>query len=114
MCRAREILAGNAPRIRRDLCRRALRHQLAPLIATLRPEIDDVVGGFNELEVVLDDDHGVPPFDEVSKSLDELPDIGPVKAGSRFIEQKETAGFGLGIFRKKGRELEPLRLAAGE
>ena len=55
---ARYWPVSEAP-LRLDLARRALRDDLAAVLARAGPHVDDVVGGADRLLVVLDDDHRV-------------------------------------------------------
>ena len=43
-----------------DLLWRALRDDGAALVAAFRAEIDDVVGDFDDIEIVFDDQDGIP------------------------------------------------------
>ena len=49
-----------------DVFRRAFRDQEPAVLAALRSEVDDPVGGGDDVEVVLDDDDGVACRDEPS------------------------------------------------
>src|ERR1700679_1691720 len=60
---ASEVLAGRASRVGRDLLRRTGRDDLAATVTTTRTQVDDVVRGLEDVEVVLDDDHGVAGID---------------------------------------------------
>ena len=59
-------LAGVARRDLRDLLGRAGRDDLAAGRAALGAEVDDPVGGLDDVEVVLDDEHGVAAVDEAA------------------------------------------------
>jgi hypothetical protein len=48
---------------------RALRHDLAAIIAGFRAEIDDPIGALDDVEVVLDDEHGVAGIDEALENF---------------------------------------------
>ena len=56
----------------------ALCHDGSALSATFGSEVDDVVGTFNDVEVVLNDNHSVPLFHQHIKELG-----GKVKDGVR-------------------------------
>src|SRR5437588_5432686 len=60
-----KIPARDTARIRGDLFRRSHRHHLTAAVAALGAEVDEVVGGLDELQVVLDDEHGIASVDEV-------------------------------------------------
>ena len=83
-----------------------------PGVAALGAEVDELVGGLDHVEVVLDHDHRVALLDQAVEDLEQPLDVGEVQAGGRLVEDVErVAGGDLG---ELGRELDPLRLAAGE
>ncbi len=53
--------------MRRDLRRRARAHQLAARLAALGPEVDDPVGGADDVEVVLDHDQRMAGGDQLAE-----------------------------------------------
>ena len=55
----------------RHLLRRPLGDDLAAGVPALGPQVDDVVGGLDDVQVVLDDDDGVPFGDEVVKDCNQ-------------------------------------------
>jgi proteic killer suppression protein len=73
-----------------------------------------VVGGFDELDIVLDDQDGVAAVDEVAEGLDELRDVGVMQAGGRLVEEEEAVAVAPGRLEEERGQLEALRLAAGE
>ena len=95
---------------RGDRLRRALGDDPPAAVAALRPEVDDPVGGLDDVEVVLDDEDRVAAVDEPVEDLEQLLDVGEVEAGGRLVEDVERpAGRPP---RELGRELDALRLAA--
>src|SRR3569623_1143982 len=107
-----DVLAGEAARVLRNLFRRARRDDLATTGAALGPEVDDPVRGLDDVEVVLDHEHGVAVVDEAVQHLEELLDVAEVKAGGRLVEQVQRAdGLDAG---ELARELHTLGLATGE
>ena len=95
---------------RRDLLGRALGDDPAAAVAALRPEVDDPVGGLDDVEVVLDDEDRVAAVDQPVEHLEQLLDVGEVEAGRRLVEDvQRPAGRPP---RQLGRQLDPLRLAA--
>ena len=78
--------------------------------AALGPEVDDPVGGLDDVEVVLDDDDRVAGVDEPVEHLEELLDVGEVEAGRRLVEEVER--LARRAPRQLGRQLDALRLAA--
>ena len=53
-----------------DLFRGPLGDDLAAGLAAFRAKVDDPVGGGNQIEVVLDDQHRVAPFDKALQYFD--------------------------------------------
>src|SRR5256885_4405922 len=107
-----EVLAGVRPAVAHDLFRSAGGDDFAALIPAFRAEVDDVIGGLEYVEVVLDDDHGVAGVDQAMQDVQQPLDIGEVQAGGRLIEDIEglpritpAEFFG---------ELDPLGLATRE
>ena len=84
----------------------------APGLAALGAEVDHAVGGGDEVEVVLDDDHGVAAVDEALERGHEPGHVGHVQPGRGLVEDEERrAEAGR---RQLRRELDPLGLPAGE
>ena len=64
---------------------------------TFWAEIDDVIGAFDDVEVVLDDDHALAVIDETAEHLQQAGDVFGVQAGGWFVEDVEGfAGRTLG------------------
>jgi hypothetical protein len=59
----------------RDLLGRTLRDDPAAALAALGPEVDDPVRRADHLEVVLDDDHGVPLLGQRPQHAQQLEDV---------------------------------------
>ena len=98
------------PAVARDLLGRALGDDPAAPVAALRTEVDDPVGGLDDVEVVLDDEDRVAAVDQPVEDLEQLLDVGEVEPGRRLVEDVERpAGRPP---RQLGRQLDPLRLAA--
>ena len=80
--------------------------------AALGPEVDDPVRGLDHVEVVLDHEHRVAVVDQPVEHLEQLLDVGEVEAGRRLVEEVERLPGRAP--RELGRQLDALRLAAGE
>ena len=80
--------------------------------ATLGAEVDHVVGGLDDVEVVLDDDHGVALVDETVQHVEEPPDVLEVQPRRRLVEDVHRASRR--PLAQLARELHPLRLTTGE
>jgi len=59
--------------------------------------------------MVLDDDHRLAGVDEPVEQVEQLLDVGEVKAGGRLVEDVDAA-----LLPRVGSQLEPLPLAAGQ
>src|SRR5277367_2475117 len=64
----------------------ALRHDAASAFAAFGTEIDDPVGLFDHVEVVLDDQHGVAKGNQTLEHVQEFADIVEVQSGRWFVE----------------------------
>ena len=78
------------------------------------PEIDHPVGELDDVEVVLDQHERVPGIDEPVEHLRELADVVEVQAGGRLVHHVELLSALLAREHELARDLEPLRLAAGQ
>ncbi len=87
-------------------------HDEAPLFARFGAEVDDVIGIFDHIEVVFDEDDGISFIDEFVEDGKERGDIVRVEACCGFIE--EVDGFPCGAFGQFSGEFDPLCFAAGE
>src|SRR5256885_6288716 len=103
-----EVLAGVRAAVAHDLFRSAGRDDFAALIPAFRAEVDDVIGGLEYVEVVLDDDHGVAGVDQAMQDVQQPLDIGGMQARGRLIEGIE--GLPRITPAEVFRELYPLRL----
>jgi hypothetical protein len=83
-----------------------------PSVPGAGAEIDDPVGTGNDVEVVLDHHDRVPGIDEPVQLAQQQLDVARVKPGRRLVEQVERVTATAAL--KLGRELDALRLAAGQ
>jgi hypothetical protein len=74
--------------------RRADRDDLAAAVAAFGPEIQQPVGGLDDLEIVLDHHHGVALVDQLVEHFQQLLDVVEVQAGGRLVEDVERAAGG--------------------
>src|SRR5215218_2226500 len=105
----REVLAGQRGAPRDEICGRALKDDLAAVVAGARAEVDDPVGVRHDRLVVLDDDDRLAGVDEPVEEAQQLLDVGEVQAGGRLVEDVDVA-----LLAHAGGQLEPLPLAAGQ
>ena len=86
-------MAGKAPGMRGRILGyslgRAGGDDLAATRTALWAEVDQPVGGFDDVEVVLDDDHGVTAISQAMQYLQQLADILKVQACGGFVEDIE-------------------------
>src|SRR5688500_17803229 len=105
-----------APRVRRL----DLRHFLwcpgsddrASTNSAFGPKVDDPVRRLDDVEVVLDHQHGVSAIDEAVQHFEQQPNILEVQPRRGFVEDVE--GTSRIPLRELGRELHALRLASRE
>ena len=69
-----------------DLLWRALRDDGAALVAAFRTKVDDVVGDFDDVEIVFDDENRVALVAERLEDFQQLLDVGDMEAGGRFVQ----------------------------
>ncbi len=119
-CGRRARVTWNAPasarpverlRVRRDLGDAALRHDLTAAAPGAGPQVDQVIRGGDDLERVLDHDHGVAGIANSAQHFEQPPDVARVQAHRRLVEHVERGGERAA---ERRRELDALRLAARE
>ncbi len=69
-----------------DGFRSALGHDLAASGAAFGAEVENPVGGFDDVGVVLDDENGIAEVGEAVQDVEELADVVEVEAGSGLVE----------------------------
>src|SRR5439155_18976219 len=107
-----QIPARVRPLRLRDLLRRAGGDHEPAVLAAFRSEIDDVVGGLDHVEVVLDDEQRVSRLEELLERREQLRNVVEVQPRRRLVEDvQETLAA---VRRQVRRDLDPLRLAARE
>ena len=80
------MATGHALRHRGDDGHAAFRDDAAALDAGAGPEVDDVVHGSDDIEVVLDDNHGVAAVAELAQQVDQPAGVASVQADRRLVE----------------------------
>ena len=104
--------------MRAHVIRRAFGHQQAAGVPALGPEVDDPVGGADDVQVVLDDDQRVPGLQQLAEGAHQLGDVVEVQPGGGLVEQEQRALLGHALGRRRGglgqkaRELQALGLTA--
>src|SRR5688500_4267457 len=79
-----QIAGGVRLLVLHDLFRSARHENPAATRAALRSEIDDPVRGFDHVEVVLDDDHGVSLVTQTVKEVEQLRHVVTLPYGRRY------------------------------
>ena len=82
-------LTGMAGRTARDFFRGAFGNNFATLIAGIGTKIDDPVSAFYDLQVVLDNQHGVARVDEPLEYIQQHADILKVQTGGWFVKKEQ-------------------------
>ena len=67
-------------------------NDLPALVAGVGAEVYDPIGGFHDLKVVLDDEHGVAGVHQSLEDLEQHAHIVEVQAGGRFVKEEERRG----------------------
>src|SRR3989441_6460484 len=103
---AGEGLAGLAA----NVLGRADGDHAATLVPALGPEVDDPVGRLDDVDVVLDDDHGIALVHELVEDFQEPSDVGEVQPRGGLVQDVERPARGAPA--QLGGELDPLGLAS--
>ena len=106
---ALKVTAGIAALVGHDGFGRAGTNQLAAAIATFRADINDPVGGLDDIKVMFDHDNRVALIDQGMKNLEQFADIVEMKACGRLI--KDIDGSTRRTFGKLLGKLYALRFA---
>src|ERR1700730_1738420 len=85
-------------------------HYASAGVATLGSEVDDPVGGFYQVQVVLDNEHRSSAFEQFPKRGQQFLNIVEMQAGRWLIEKIQNAGVLLPC--KMRSKFQALRLAA--
>jgi hypothetical protein len=62
--------------------------------AAFGAHVDDVVGRFDDIQIVLDDEEGAAAVDELAEGAEEFLDVVEVEAGGGLVEDVEGARAG--------------------
>src|SRR5579862_400689 len=89
--RTSQDLAGEGFFYTRDLLGRALRDDAAAFVAAFGAEVDDPVGLFDDVEMVLDDQHGIAERYEAVQHVEQFLHVVEVQARGRLVENIQRA-----------------------
>src|SRR5216683_2024692 len=90
----------------------ALGDDAAAALAALGAKINDPIGLLDDVEMVLDDKHGIAEIDEALQDVEKFSHVVEVQAGGGLVEDVERASCL--SFRELACQLDALRFAAGE
>ncbi len=102
---------------------RAFSDDLAAVRAGIRPDLEQPVGAFQHVEIVLDHDEAVSAIDELLQDGEQPLHVVPVQSRGRFVEQQQRAGairgrnggvLGAAELTEIAHQFQPLRLAAAQ
>ncbi len=96
----------------RHLLRRPLCDEPAPTGAALWAQVDDVIGGLDHVQVVLDDDDRVARLDQAREHAEQLLHVVEVQARGGLVQ--DVDGLAGGAARELSGQLDALRFTAGE
>ena len=108
---SREIGAGDRAGIGEQILDLAAGEDFPAVLARSRTHVDDLVGGEDRVDIVLDDEDGVPLVPQAEERLDQLMVVGRVKADRRLVEDVDRADEPRADL---GGEPDPLRFAAAQ
>ncbi len=97
---------------RRNRLGRPLGNHPAAAGTALRPHVDDPVGGLDDVQVVLDDDHCIAGVHKPSEDPEELADVLEVQPCGGLVQDVDGTPGGAPL--QFGGELDPLCLTAGQ
>jgi hypothetical protein len=84
-------LAGERGRILFDFARRARGHQMAAEASGARSEIDDVVGPFDGLGIMLHNQHGVAQIAQTGERIQQAVVVARMQPNGGFIQDIQHA-----------------------
>ena len=106
-----EIFPCMRLRVARHLFRRSRSNDLAPLIAAFRPQIDQPVSRFDDVQVVLDHQQRAARLQQFAKRRQQFGDVVKMQTRRWLVENIKDAA----IFRARQvrRQFQTLRFATG-
>ena len=69
-----------------DFLRRAASDNVTAFITALRSQINDIVGRFNDIQVVFDDNHGIAEFDKPVENSQQFLNVIGMQSGRRLVQ----------------------------
>ena len=87
--------------------------ELATILSTVRPEIDDPVCTFDDVEMVLNDHNRVPLKEQGIKGVQEFGHIVHMQSSGGLIEHEERVSLSVATRQESG-ELDALRFSTAQ
>src|ERR1700722_1703603 len=88
---AGEVFAGDGVGVGSDLCDGTGGEEMAAEFARAGAKVEEMVGGADDVGIVLDDEDGIAEVAEVLHDADELGGVSGVEADAGFVEDVEGA-----------------------
>jgi hypothetical protein len=85
--------------VKGDLIGRSRGDDAPTPLASIGPEIDDPIGARDHVEVVLDENHGITPRNQLVEDPHERAHVGVVEAGGRLVQNVEHTAGGFPVAR---------------
>src|SRR5690349_14632455 len=95
----------------RDFFGRSFSNDAPTIGTTTRPEVDDPIGGSDDVQIVIDDDHTAASTYRLPHRVVDQQHLLRMQTCTGFVEQEQRAHRGLG---KCPRELQTLGFAPGQ
>ena len=84
----------------------------AALFAAFGPHINDPIGGFDDIEIMFDNDNAIALFDEAVEDFEQFADVFEMESCCWFVENIECASCL--CFSEFACEFDSLRFATGQ
>ena len=70
------------------------RYDISAFVSAFRSEVDYIIGTFDNIHIMFDDDNAVSPSDECVEGIQQLADVVEVQSGGWFVKNKQgRVGF---------------------
>lgn len=95
-----------------NLFGRALSNDFAAAVTAFGADVDNIVCGFDNVEVMFDNNHGVSLFDQGMENFEQFVDVFKMQSGRGFVQNVQR--FAGGSFGQFFRQFDTLGFAAGK
>ena len=72
-----------------DFLRRPLGNNLPAFVSAFRSEVDYIIGTFDNIHIMFDDDNAVSSSDECVEGIQQFADVVEVQSGGWFVKDKQ-------------------------